>query len=410
MGVTPIEMPQLGESVTEGTVDRWLKKVGDFVRRDEALVEVVTDKVNAEIPSPFEGRLVEIAVPEGTTVPVGTEIARIEVEGAVETEPQRQEPVAVAAPAAATAVAEPVATSTERRRYSPAVRRIAEENEVDLRSVEGTGLGGRVTRDDVLAFLERRPATVEEPAPAAAPVPTREPVPAGDGELVPHSVMRRSIAERMQHSVTTVPHAWTMQEVDVTELVRYREQHKEGFRDRNGAPLTYLPFIVQVLCDALEAHPYLNATWADEGVLVRRERNIGIAVSVPDGLMVPVIRGADRLGFVDLARCIDDLVTRSRSRRLVPDDVSGGTFTLNNTGVTGSVASAPIINQGQAGILTTEAIVRRPVVIGDGIAIRHMMNVCLSFDHRILDGMAVGRFLSMIKERLESWSPDAIRM
>ncbi|HEX4213046.1 MAG TPA: 2-oxo acid dehydrogenase subunit E2, partial [Candidatus Dormibacteraeota bacterium] len=210
--------------------------------------------------------------------------------------------------------------------------------------------------------------------------------------------------------VTTVPHAWTMQEVDVTELVRYREQHKEGFRDRNGAPLTYLPFIVQVLCDALEAHPYLNATWADEGVLVRRERNIGIAVSVPDGLMVPVIRGADRLGFVDLARCIDDLVTRSRSRRLVPDDVSGGTFTLNNTGVTGSVASAPIINQGQAGILTTEAIVRRPVVIGDGIAIRHMMNVCLSFDHRILDGMAVGRFLSMIKERLESWSPDAIRM
>lgn len=404
MGVTRIEMPQLGESVTEGTVDRWLKKVGDFVRRDEALVEVVTDKVNAEIPSPFEGRLLEIAVPEGTTVPIGTEIARMEVEGAGETE--TEEPVAV--PPAAAAVAEPAPAPTERRRYSPAVRRLAEDNAVDLTGVEGTGLGGRVTRDDVLAFLERRPAAVAEPAPE--PVPLREPVPTADGELVPHSVMRRSIAERMQQAVTTVPHAWTMQEVDVTELVRYREQHKDGFRERNGAPLTYLPFVVQVLCDALEAHPHLNSTWSDAGVLVRRERNIGIAVSVPEGLMVPVIRNADRLGFVDLTRTIDDLITRSRSRRLVPDDVSGGTFTLNNTGVTGSVASAPIINQGQAGILTTEAIVRRPVVIGEGIAIRHIMNVCLSFDHRILDGMAVGRFLGMIKERLESWSPDAIRM
>jgi 2-oxoisovalerate dehydrogenase E2 component (dihydrolipoyl transacylase) len=408
MGVTQIEMPQLGESVTEGTVDRWLKKVGDFVRRDEALVEVVTDKVNAEIPSPFEGRLVDIAVPEGTTVPVGTLIARIEVEGVADTAPEEPEPEPVAASPASSAVAAPAGASAERRRYSPAVRRLAEENEVDLTRIEGTGLGGRVTRDDVLAFLEHRPAPLAEPAPA--PSPSRQPVPAAEGELVPHSVMRRSIAERMQQSVNTIPHAWTLQEVDVTELVRYREQHKDGFRDRNGAPLTYLPFIVQILCDALETQPNLNSTWTDEGVLVRSERNIGIAVSVPDGLMVPVIRGADRLGFVDLARCIDDLVTRSRSRRLVPDDVSGGTFTLNNTGVTGSVASAPIINQGQAGILTTEAIVRRPVVIGDGIAIRHMMNVCLSFDHRILDGMAAGRFLTMIKERLESWSPDAIRM
>jgi 2-oxoisovalerate dehydrogenase E2 component (dihydrolipoyl transacylase) len=214
----------------------------------------------------------------------------------------------------------------------------------------------------------------------------------------------------MTRSLATSPHAWTLQEVDVTELARYREAEKEGFRKRNGVPLTYLPFVAQVVCDALRELPFLNSTWTEEGILLRRSIHMGIAVAVPDGLIVPVVRDADRLGFTDLARTMNDLAERARARQLKPDEVAGGTFTLNNTGATGSVASQPIINQPQAAILTTEAVVRRPVVIGDGIAIRHMMNVCLSFDHRIIDGMMAGSFLTVVKQRLESWTPASVRL
>jgi 2-oxoisovalerate dehydrogenase E2 component (dihydrolipoyl transacylase) len=263
----------------------------------------------------------------------------------------------------------------------------------------------------VLAYLERGEAAPAEAAPAPSPAP--RPQPAADGareELVKLSAMRRSIAEHMTRSLATSPHAWTLQEVDVTELVRYREAEKDGFLRRNGVPLTYLPFVVQVVCDALKQFPYLNSSWTDEGIVLKHYLNLGIAVSVPDGLIVPVIRDADRLGFVDLARAIHDVVTRARDKKLRPDDVQGGTFTLNNTGTTGSVASQPIINQPQAAILTTESIVRRPVVIGDGIAIRHMMNSCISFDHRIVDGMMAGQFLGAIKRALESWTPASIRL
>jgi 2-oxoisovalerate dehydrogenase E2 component (dihydrolipoyl transacylase) len=419
MGVTPIKMPQLGESVTEGTVDKWLKQEGDLVKRDEPLVEVVTDKVNAEIPSPFEGKLTKISVQAGATVPIGTEIAQMEVEGAA---------VAVAAPASETAApdqsrrpspGEPSPSPSpapEWPRYSPAVRRLAEEHGLDLAQIQGSGDGGRITRDDVLAFIERQDkpaaaARAPEPARAvpAAPTPSRA---AADGreELVPLNAMRRSIAEHMVRSVSTTPHAWTLVEVDVTEVVRYREAEKEGFQRRNGAPLTYLPFVVQALCDALAEFPHLNSSWTDEGILLKHYINLGIAVAIPDGLIVPVIKDADQVGFTDLARKIADLAGRARSKRLKPEEVQGGTFTLNNTGANGSVASAPIINQPQAAILTTEAIVRRPIVIGDGIAIRHMMNMCLSFDHRILDGLTAGRFLAFIKDRLESWTPASIRM
>ena len=204
--------------------------------------------------------------------------------------------------------------------------------------------------------------------------------------------------------------AWTLQEVDVSALVAYRAAEKEGFRQRHGVPLTYLPFVAQVLCDALREFPYLNSTWTDDGILLKRSINLGIAVAIPDGLIVPVVRDADRLGFTDLARAMSDLAERARSKRLQPDDVAAGTFTLNNTGATGSIASQPIINQPQAAILTTEAIVRRPVVIGDGIAIRHMMNTCLSFDHRIIDGMMAGGFLGFVKQRLEDWNPASIRL
>jgi 2-oxoisovalerate dehydrogenase E2 component (dihydrolipoyl transacylase) len=436
MGVAPIKMPQLGESVTEGTVDRWLKKEGDYVKRDEPIVEVVTDKVNAEIPSPYEGKLVRISVPEGTTIPIGVEIAVIELAGA---DADAQAPSAAQAPpaaAAAQAPAEPVALARPaspndvgaqaptgpRPRLSPVVRRLAEEHGIDPTQIAGSGEGGRVTRDDVLQFLEKREAAPQpEPEPvaaAAAPVaPPPQPSPAageraaGEGDtLVRLSAMRRSIAEHMTRSLATSPHAWTLQEVDVTELVRYREAEKEGFRQRNGVPLTYLPFVAQVVCDALRELPFLNSTWTDEGVVLRHSIHIGIAVAVPDGLIVPVVRDADRLGFADLTRAINDVAERARGKQLKPDDVAGGTFTLNNTGATGSIASQPIINQPQAAILTTEAIVRRPVVIGDGIAIRHMMNMCLSFDHRIIDGMMAGGFLTFIKQRLEGWSPASIRL
>jgi 2-oxoisovalerate dehydrogenase E2 component (dihydrolipoyl transacylase) len=229
-------------------------------------------------------------------------------------------------------------------------------------------------------------------------------------ELVRITAMRRSIAEHMTRSVATSPHAWTMREVDVTELVRYREAEKEGFRQRSGVPLTYLPFVAQVLCDALKEFPYLNSSWTDDGILLKRYLNIGIAVAIPDGLIVPVIRDADRLGFTDLARAISDVAQRARNRQLKPEEVRDGTFTLNNTGSTGSVASQPIINQPQAAILTTESIMRRPVVIGEGVAIRQMMNMCMSFDHRIIDGETAGGFMGFIKERLEGWSPASIRL
>ena len=459
MAVSPIKMPQLGESVTEGTVDRWLKKEGDFVKKDEPLVEVVTDKVNAEIPSPFEGILVKISVAEGTTIAIGTEIAQIEVDGPgtpetapAPTEPVEPEPAPPAAPPASTAPAPAPAAADggAKGRFSPAVRRLAEQNGIDPASVAGSGEGGRVTRDDVQAHIERQKsgeapgsaaATIEAPAaalappaaaapapaPAAAaasapastaPAPTAPaprpaaPVAAGDREeLVRINAVRRSIAEHMVRSVQTSPHVWTMVEVDMTALVRYREAEKEAFRTRHGVNLTYLPFVGQVLCEALLEFPFLNSSWTDDGILLKKYVNLGLAVAVPpDGLIVPVVKDADRLGFTDLVKAITDLTDRARSKHLKPEDVHGGTFTLNNTGATGSIASQPIINQPQAAILTTESIMRRPVVIGDGVAIRHMMNMCMSFDHRILDGQMAGQFVNWIKKRLEEWSPATIKL
>jgi 2-oxoisovalerate dehydrogenase E2 component (dihydrolipoyl transacylase) len=280
-------------------------------------------------------------------------------------------------------------------------------------------MGGRVTRDDVLAAAAggkpERQAAASAPAPPAAPnapattsQPTR--VDGKREELVKLSVMRRSIAEHMVRSLATSPHAWTLQEVDVTNLVRYRETEKETFKARHGVALTYLPFVVQLVCEVLKEYPWLNSTWTNEGVVLKRYINLGIAVSIPDGLIVPVLKDADQRGFTDLVRTLNDLIERARNKQLKPEDVQAGTFTLNNTGATGSVASQPIINQPQAAILTTESIVKRPVVINDAIAVRQMMNMCLSFDHRIIDGMMAGQFLGTIKKRLEEWTPGSIRL
>ena len=224
------------------------------------------------------------------------------------------------------------------------------------------------------------------------------------------SVMRKSIAEHMVRSLATSPHAWTLQEIDVTNLVRYREAEKDGFKARHGTSLTYLPFVAQIVTSALKQFPWLNSSWSDEGVILKHYINLGIAVSIPDGLIVPVIKDADKLGFTDLVRTLNDLVDRARSKQLKPEDVQGGTFTLNNPGATGSIASQPIINQPQAAIITTESIVKRAVVIDDAIAMRHMMNMCLSFDHRIIDGMMAGQFLSAIKKQLEGWTAGSIRL
>jgi 2-oxoisovalerate dehydrogenase E2 component (dihydrolipoyl transacylase) len=437
MGLAQIKMPQLGESVTEGTVEKWLKSEGDFVKRDEPIVEVVTDKVNAEIPSPFEGKLVKITVTEGETVRVGAVIAQIETAGGAATDappaPAKQpaapakesaapHPEVPAAPASregasapAAAVPSPAPSSdnggADRARLSPAVRKLAAEHGIDATTIRGSGMGGRVTRDDVLFAVEgggAAPAAASAGPARSAPRPART-----DGareEVVKLGSMRKAIAEHMVRSLATSPHAWTLQEVDVTNLVRYRATEKEGFRARHGVSLTYLPFVVQIVCDAIKQFPWLNSTWSDEGVVLKHYINMGIAVSIPDGLIVPVLKDADQLGFTELVRSINDLVERARTKQLKPDDVQGGTFTLNNTGSTGSVASQPIINQPQAAILTTESIVKRPVVIGDGIAVRDMMNMCLSFDHRIIDGMMAGQFLSTVKKGLEEWTAASIQL
>jgi 2-oxoisovalerate dehydrogenase E2 component (dihydrolipoyl transacylase) len=425
VGLAQIKMPQLGESVTEGTVDKWLKNEGDFVKRDEPIVEVVTDKVNAEIPSPFEGKLVKITAAQGETVQVGAVIAQIETAAAASAAaeaPAKQPQAAATSPAQAEAEPPTAEASTAgggdgRARLSPAVRKLAAEHNLDPTTLRGTGLGGRVTRDDVLAAVGGAAVAAQAPTsprPTAPPAePARAPQPPRDGtreELVKLSVMRKSIAEHMVRSLATSPHAWTLQEVDVTSLVRYRESEKEGFKSRHGVALTYLPFVVQIVCDALKQFPWLNSTWSDEGIILKRYINMGIAVSIPDGLIVPVLKDADQRGFTDLVRSLNDLVEHARNKQLKPDDVQAGTFTLNNTGSTGSVASQPIINQPQAAILTTESIVRRPVVVGDGIAIRQMMNMCLSFDHRIIDGMMAGQFLGLIKKRLEEWTAASIRL
>jgi len=398
MGRTTLKMPQLGESVTEGTVDRWLKQEGDMVRRDEPIVEVVTDKVNAEIPSPFEGRLVRIEVQAGQTVPIGAALAELEVEGATPAppppkpaEPRAEQPRATAPPAPA----------ADHARVSPAVRKLVQDHNLDLSQITGSGPGGRVSREDVQAYLASKPA----PAPVAAPRAGER----GD-ELVRISVVRRQIAEHMVRSVSTSPHAWSLREVDVTKLQAYREASKDEFSQRHGFPLSYVPFFVQIVSDALLKNPYLNSTWTEDGIVLHHFVNMGIAVALPDALIVPVIKDADLMGFTDLAHAINDIANRARNKQLKPEDVRGGTFTLNNTGALGSVAGQSIINQPQAAILSTESIRKRPVVVNDEVVVRPIMNLTMSFDHRIIDGLAASRFMSDVSKGIEEWSPASLKL
>lgn len=406
-----LKMPQLGESVTEGTVDRWLKQEGDMVRLDEPIVEVVTDKVNAEIPSPFAGRLVSIKVGAGETVAIGTALAELEVEGAADAaaEPAKLEANKRDAPAPSAPASHqpsPAATSAGGEKVSPAVRRLLEDNGLELSQIAGTGGGGggRVRREDVIAYLEEHSkATPAKAQPAAASSDPRD-------ELVRISTVRRQIAEHMVRSVSTSPHAWALREVDVTNLVEYRAAQKNQFEARHGFPLSYVPFFIQIVCDALMKNPYLNSTWTDEGIILKHYVNMGIAVALPDSLIVPVIKDADKMGFIDLAHALNDIATRARNKTLRPEDVRGGTFTLNNTGALGSVAGQSIINQPQAAILSTESIRKRPVAVDDAVAIRPIMNLTMSFDHRIIDGLAASRFLNAVQSGIEQWTPASLKI
>jgi 2-oxoisovalerate dehydrogenase E2 component (dihydrolipoyl transacylase) len=433
----PVTMPQLGESVTEGTLTRWLKAEGEEVSKYEPLCEVTTDKVESEVPSPLAGTVQKLLVEEGETVDVGTEIATIAVEGEVEDEAPAAPPVDEAAPepeeALATAASAPdphgngrsravladwSAEELRLQRSSPVVRKLAAEHGVDIQEVSGTGIGGRVTKKDILAYIEELEEAPAEAAPVAdgerrapAPAPAaprrRAEVYAGD-EVVELTGIRKAIASRMAESKREAPHAWTMVEVDVSGLVKLREAHKEEFKRREGVSLTYVPFIVKAVVESLKEHPVLNSVWDGDRIVLRKQINIGVAVDLPEGaLIVPVIKEADNYGIVGLARKANELIRKARSNKLAPDDITGGTFTVNNPGALGSVVSTPIINYPQAAILSAEAIVKRPVVVDDAIAIRSMMNLEVSFDHRILDGGAALRFLNAVKNRLESHGPES---
>jgi 2-oxoisovalerate dehydrogenase E2 component (dihydrolipoyl transacylase) len=442
MPTTIVELPQVGESVTEGTLVRWLKGPGDTVERYEPLVEVETDKVTLEVPSPVAGVLGRLLVEEGSTVPFGAPICEIETDEAAPSAQQettappigvsgllKEEPGFVVGPtgarqvegeqdrqvdgaqgaAAATATPPSVvaaspapahgAAAQASQRLSPVVLRLASEHDIPLdevASIPGSGLDGRVTKQDVLRYIEGRGAAVSavEPRPAVASGP--------EEEAAPLTAVRRRIAEHMVRSAGEIPAAWSLVEVDVTGLVRRREGAKEEFRRRESVDLTYIPFVVQAVAQALKEHPRLNSRWGGDVVLLQKRINIGIAVAAPQGLVVPVVHDADGFTVAGLAKAMAAIVDRARQNKLALEDVQGGTFTLNNTGALGSVASQPIINHPQAAIMTTEAIVKRPVVVGDAIAIRSMMNLCMSFDHRIVDGAESGAFLMMVKALLEA--------
>ncbi len=492
-----VTMPQLGESVTEGTIARWLKQPGDAIAKYESIAEVITDKVNAEIPAPADGVMSELIAAEGTVVPVGQPICSIETaasgapggEGVgtsapappLATSPAQTSQPPLAAPephvteTVASQAASPQATTTEQVgeetavapiqdafagatasvgsevasasggssaaaapasggngagfHLTPAVRMLVREHGVDLSQITGTGIGGRISKKDVLEYVQQRDAgpgdTSRAPAgqaPAAAPqavaaAPVAPPAPSlvgapsapssgGEGDtVVPLTQVRKVIAEHMVRSRQTSPHAYVMVEVDMSSVSRIRDREKAAFEERHGVKLTYLPFVARAVIEALQRHPTLNASWSDAGIVVKRAINLGIAVALEDNLIVPVVRDADRLSVVGLATTMADLGARARSNHLKLDEIQGGTFTLNNTGALGAVMTQAIINQPQAAIMTMDMVVKRPVVVGDAIAIRPIMNLGLSFDHRINDGLQATRFVTAVQKLLEGLDP-----
>ncbi len=437
MAVQNITMPQLGESVTEGTIEKWLVKPGDTVKKYDSLAEVVTDKVNAEIPSSFEGVITELIAQEGQTLPVGAVVCSIEIAGDSELPPPPEKKSAVSTAILNAGVqkkqeaSQPVTTTPsaavkevgkDKVRYSPAVLRLAQEHDIALDQVTGTGEGGRITRKDLLKLIETGnipTATSATPAPAAIQATSEQPAPAqaqhaekpaapvqptqpGDIEI-PVTKVRRAIANNMVRSVHEAPHAWMMMEVDVTDLVAYRDSLKGEFKQKEGFNLTYFAFFVKAVAQALKEFPMMNSMWAEDKIIQKHDINISIAVATDDALFVPVIKHADEKSIKGIAREIHELANKVRTGKLAMDDIKGGTFTVNNTGAFGSIQSMGIINYPQAAILQVESIVKKPVVLPGGMfAARDIVNLCLSLDHRVLDGLVCGKFLNRVKEILEN--------
>lgn len=425
MALEQIKMPQLGESVTEGTIEKWLVKPGDHVNKYDALAEVNTDKVTAEVPSSFTGVIKELIANEGDTLAVGEIVCTIETEGGsteevVEAAPE-QPTADTVKPTEVQKHAAPIQREKgSKARYSPAVLKLSQEHGIDLTLVNGTGNEGRITRKDLLNIIESgeipvaapaetvtAQAPVESQAPAAAPAskavaPTNVPVAVGDIEI-PVTGVRKAIAANMLRSKHEAPHAWTMIEVDVTSLVQYRDSIKNEFKKKEGFNVTYFAFFVKAVAQALKEFPMMNSMWAGDKIVQKKDINISIAVATEDALFVPVIKNADEKTIKGIAREVNELAAKVRSGKLKSDEMQGGTFTVNNTGSFGSVQSMGIINYPQAAILQVESIVKRPVIMDGGmIAARDMVNLCLSLDHRVLDGLVCGRFLARVKEILEN--------
>jgi pyruvate dehydrogenase E2 component (dihydrolipoamide acetyltransferase) len=423
-----VVMPQMGESIFEGTITKWLKNVGDTVQRDEPLFEISTDKVDAEIPSPVAGVLAEIKVPAGQTAQINAVVAVIG--GAAGAAPAQAAPApapasAIPAPEAASATEaepEPVSAEAENVRSSPLVRKIARENNVSLGAVPGTGAGGRVTKEDILGYLEKRgagapppkAAAPAAPAPAAAapkpaaPAPAAAPLP---GELVPLSRMRSIIAQRMVESKHTSPHVHTVFKIDFSRIVKLREKEKNKYEQRNGVKLTYMPFISRAVISMLRKMPIVNASMEGDAIRYHQNINLGIAVALEWGLIVPVIKQAEEKNFLGIARAIADLAERARGKKLKPEEVAQGTFTVTNPGIFGEQFGTPIINQPESAILGVGGLFKEPAVVTapdgtDSIAIRHFLHLTLGFDHRVIDGADAGKFMAEVKKYLENWDEE----
>jgi 2-oxoglutarate dehydrogenase E2 component (dihydrolipoamide succinyltransferase) len=435
--MTDVVMPQMGESIVEGTLTKWLKKPGERVERDEPLFEISTDKVDTEIPSPAAGTLSEVLVEEGKTVGINTVVARIDEGGGAAAKPAapaKEAPAPAPAPAPPTPAQaeaappppppaapapEPDAAAEPQGPLSPLVRKMAREMNLDLSKVKGTGAGGRITKQDVEAYASQQSAATVQPAapkpaapaPAApaAPVPM-QPAAAGQAKsrIEPLSTMRQKIAEHMVMSKRTSPHVTTIHRVDMTKVAKMRERYKATFQSNYGFSLTYLPFVTRASVAALHQYPLLNASLDGNSIIYHNEVNIGIAVALENGLIVPVIRNADEKNIAGLQRSIVDLAARARSRQLKPDEIQGGTFSITNFGSFGSMIGTPIINQPQVAILGVGTVDKMPVVIDDAIAIRSICHLSLSFDHRLVDGALADQFMTKIKQVLEGWSEEVL--
>lgn len=408
-----ITMPKLGESVTEGTIENWLVKVGDHVNEYDAVCEVNTAKVTAEVPSVYDGVISEILVNEGETVEVGTPIYKIEADNAAVKEEVDEETDDSEINDVPSENKESVKASSDNnssKRLSPVVMRMLSEHGLDANSIEGTGFEGRITKKDVEKFItsgnQQQTVNKSDSAPKETPHISTQETGVTAGEKIKVKGVRKEIAKRMVQSKTEIPHAWLMMEVDATNLVNLRNKHKAKFKENEGVNLTYFSYFVKIVSEVLKDFPLLNSSWDGDTITVHKDINLSIAVADEDQLFVPVIKNADDRSLKGIAKSINELATKARTKKLTGEDMAGGTFTVNNTGAFGSVQSMGIINQPQVAILQVESIVKKPVFIDDMLAARHMVNLCLSIDHRVLDGLMAGNFLQAVKQRIENIDPD----